>query len=367
MIMKSKNNKILIATGGTGGHVIPAYGLANHLLGKKFLVDITVDERGLKYLKKSRNYKIKIISSSTIFKRNFFTFILSFLKILKAIIISIFYLSHSRPSIIFGMGGYSSFPLCIAAKIIGIPFIIYENNLIIGKTNRYLLPFAKKIITSYKNLEGVKSQYKSKIIVTGNIIRKEILELKKKNFRSINQKVNLLILGGSQAAKVFAEQLPKIIIKCNKEKLGLKIYQQCLDNQKKFLSSIYRKNKINFKLFSFTKNITNYLLKSNLVITRSGASMLAELINCKIPFISIPLPASADNHQLKNAIYFQKKGYSFLIKESQIDKHLFPLIKSICKDKSLLKKAIKKQNQHSDVSVYKKIDKVIKNLIDEKY
>lgn len=365
--MRSKNIKILIATGGTGGHVMPANGLAKHLIENNFLVDITVDNRGLKYLKKSRNYNVKIISSSTIFQRSFFTLILSFLRILKAIIISIIYLLHSRPNMIFGMGGYSSFPVCIAAKIIGIPFIIYENNLILGKTNKYLLPFAKKIIISYGNIEGIKSQYKSKIVVTGNIIRKEILELKKKNFSRINQKLSLLILGGSQAAKVFAEKLPKIIIKCTKEKLGLKIYQQCLDGQKKSLSAIYRKNKIDFKLFSFTKNITNYLYKSNLVITRSGASMSAELINCKIPFISIPLPTSADNHQLKNALYYKKKGFSFLIEESQIDKNLFQLIKSICKDKSLLKKTIKKQNQYSDVFVYKKIDKVIKSLIYEKY
>ena len=99
------------------------------------------------------------------------------------------------------MGGYSSFPVCIAASILRIPFIIYENNLYLGKANRYLLPFAKKIFVSYKELEGIPKKFNNKICVTGNIIRKEIL-----NFRSNNNpndtKLRILILGGSQAAKI---------------------------------------------------------------------------------------------------------------------------------------------------------------------
>ena len=93
--------------------------------------------------------------------------------------------------------------------------------------------------------------------------------------------------------------------------------------------------------------------------------MLGELINVNIPFISVPLPTSADNHQLKNAKYFEKKGYSFLIEEKEIDYKLFSLIKSIYKDNEFLGKIKAKQKLHSDKLVYKKIENEIKKFIND--
>ena len=124
-------------------------------------------------------------------------------------------------------------------------------------------------------------------------------------------------------------------------KISLKIYQQCLPEQNEFLSSFYKKLNLDFEIFNFSNNILEYFSKINIAITRSGSSMLAELINTKIPFISIPLPTSADNHQLKNAIYYEKNQYSYLIEEKDLSKKLFKLIKSIHEDRSLLDQIIK--------------------------
>ena len=157
-------NKILIATGGTGGHIFPAYGLAKHLTSINYKVKLTTDERGLKYLKNFENLEIIKISSSPLNKKNIFKFVLSICIIILAIIKSLIYLILNRPSIIFGMGGYSSFPICLAASILRIRFIIYENNLILGKANKYLLPFAEKIFVSFEELEGVKKKYEKKFL-----------------------------------------------------------------------------------------------------------------------------------------------------------------------------------------------------------
>ena len=367
--MNNTLKKIIIATGGTGGHIFPAYSLAKHFVdSKKFNVEITTDKRGLKYLKDYHNIKVTQIISSTILKKNLFQFLISFLIILYSIFKSIIFLSFNRPSLVFGMGGYSSFPVCIAAKIIRIPFIIYENNLHIGKANKYLLPFAKKVFVSYKELEGISDRYTKKVFEIGNIIRKEIIDFRgEPNFNQKDKNLKILILGGSQAAKIFAEKLPQVFKECNKAKIPLKIYQQCLPEQNQFLTSLYKDENIDFEIFNFSNTILDYFAKINLVITRSGSSISAELINSKIPFISVPLPSSADNHQLKNAIYYEKKGYSYLIEEKDLDTKLLKLIKKINENKSILNQIISKQRQYSDKSVYENIDRQITETINEKY
>ena len=177
----------------------------------------------------------------------------------------------------------------------------------------------------------------------------------------------ILILGGSQAAKAFAEKLPRIFQECHEAEIQLKIYQQCLPEQNIPLASFYKNLNIDFETFNFSSNILDYFSKVNLAITRSGSSMLAELINVKIPFVAIPLPSSADNHQLKNAIYYAKNGYSYLIEEKDLSEKLFKLIKRINENNSLLSEIIDKQRQYSDKSVYENIDKQLTKIINEEH
>ena len=358
----NSNNKILIAAGGTGGHIFPAYSLMRHFKEKKFDVKIITDKRGYRFLKHYQDADLKIVLSGTIIKKKPFKSIFSLIKMTICFFNVLAYMLLNRPKLVFGMGGYLSFPICLAAKVLRIPFIIYESNLLIGKANKYLLPFAKKMFVSYSELEGVDLKYKSKIIQIGNIIRKEILNYNNKNYTNNENKLNILILGGSQAAKIFAEILPSIFVSCSKNGISLEIYQQCLPDQNKKLEQLYNLNKIKFELFNFSNDILKIFEKINLVITRSGASITGELLNCKIPFISIPLRTSADEHQFKNAKYFEEKGYNFLIEEKDINTKLFTLIKSIHEDKSLIKQIVEKQKKHSDKLVFEKIDQKIKEI-----
>ena len=176
-----------------------------------------------------------------------------------------------------------------------------------------------------------------------------------------------MVLGGSQAAKIFGEKLPKIFKECVEKNIKIEVNQQCTVDQNLLLQDFYKKNNIPCKIFNFTENILKYYKKTNLVITRSGSSVLAELLNCRIPFISVPLPTSADNHQLKNAKYLADKGYNFLVEEKEIDENLFPLIKLICTDKSVLDQLIDKQKNHSDKQVFEKINKELEKIIYGEY
>ncbi len=366
--MNKKINKIIIATGGTGGHVFPAYSLAKHFINNQIDVKIISDKRGLRYLKNYNDIKVVEINSATIFNKNVFYSFLSILPIFSSIFRSFIFLLINRPNLVFGTGGYSTFSVCIVAKVLRIPFIIYENNMHIGKANKYLLPYAKKIFVSNKELEGISEKYRKKVCEIGNIIRKEILYSKiKPEFDQNDKELKVLILGGSQAAKVFAEKLTKIFKQCRNAKIILKIYQQCLPEQSTYLKSFYEDLNIDYEIFNFTNSMLDYFYKTDLVITRSGSSMLAELVNAKIPFISVPLPSSADNHQLKNAIYYEKNGYSYLIEEKDLNTKLFQLIKKISENRSLLSEIVKKQRQYSDKSVYENIDKEINKMINEKH
>ena len=177
--------------------------------------------------------------------------------------------------------------------------------------------------------------------------------------------MKILVLGGSQAARVFADVLPKVFERL-KSQFNLKIYQQCQKQQNLQLSEIYKKAEIDHEIFNFTDKILDYYSKANLVITRSGASVLGELINAKIPFISIPLPTSADNHQYKNAEFYKKKGYGYLLNENDINDKLYELIISIFKDKSSIKDILSNQEQYSDKGIFKNLAIQLEKAINEK-
>ena len=172
--------KVLIAIGGTGGHVFPGCSLAEHLNGNKHAVKLITDKRGYKFLQEYKNFKIYILPSSPFIRKNIITIVHSFLLILYSILISLIFLIFNRPSIIFGMGGYASFPICIAATILRIKFVIYENNLIIGKANRYLLPFAKEYLSPLKILKEFQKNMKIKSVKLEILLKKRLLILLKK-------------------------------------------------------------------------------------------------------------------------------------------------------------------------------------------
>ncbi len=359
--------KAFIAIGGTGGHVFPGCNLAEHLIEKNYNIKLITDKRGKKFLKKYENFDISILPSSRLNKKNIIYLLLSLIFIFYSVFRSLIFLIFNRPKIIFGMGGYSSFPICLAASILKIKFIIYENNLILGKANRYLIPFAYKICVAFKELDGIPEKYKNKIVLIGNIIKKDFINYfsnidKFDNFK----KINILVLGGSQAAKVFAETLPNIFKECSNKGIPIKIFQHCLPEQNKKLKDFYEKNNLDFEIFNFSHDLLEYFSKVNLAITRSGSSMLAELTNANIPFISVPLPSSADNHQLKNAMFYQSKKFSFLIEEKELNNRLLDIIQNIFKNNTQINEILFNQKQYSDKYVYNNIDLLLEKIINEK-
>ena len=305
--------KILISTGGSGGHVVPATIFYDHLKDN-FEVYITSDKRGVQFLNKEK-YNIKIINTPKLSK---FFFLLPFqiFLILYLTIKSFFFLKSKKIDVLISTGGYMSLPLCIASKILNIDIFLFEPNIVLGRVNKLFLSFCKKIFCYSDKIKNFPIKSINKISIIEALLRKEFYSIKLSE--EINKKINLLIIGGSQGAEIFDTVVQNSIIKLSK-KYELKIFQQTNSKNYKKLKNFYTKNNIENELFEFNENILKLMSQTNLCITRAGASTLAELTFLNIPYLAIPLSFSKDNHQFENALFYESQGLSWLLNQNELN------------------------------------------------
>jgi len=303
---------ILISTGGSGGHVIPATILYKHLKSK-FNTFMTSDYRGVNFLDKSK-YDIKIIDTPKISK-NIFLLPLQFFLILREIYRSYFFLKRKKIDLLISTGGYMSLPLCIASKILNIKLFLFEPNMVLGRSNKFFINFCTKIFCYSDKIKNFPNKYINKINIILPLLRKEFYDTKAS--KDTNKEINLLIIGGSQGAKLFDTAIKDSIITLSK-KHKLKIFHQTSLGNYNNLKNFYLKNKIKSEIFDFNEDILKFMKKSNICITRAGASTLAELIFLNIPHVAIPLPSAKDNHQFENASFYEKLGCNWLLNQSEI-------------------------------------------------
>jgi len=327
--------KILISTGGSGGHVLPATILHEHLKDK-FDVSISTDYRGLKFLNKNR-YKLEIFNVAPISKNVFFLPFQFFL-IIYLTIKSFFFLKKKRIDILISTGGYMSLPFCLASRILNITLFLFEPNMVLGRSNKFFIRFCENIFCYSNKIKNFPNKYISKINVIPALLRKKFYDVKKAE--NIDKDINLLIIGGSQGAKIFDTLIRSSIIELSK-KYSLKIYQQNNSVNFEKLKTFYKGNNIDYELFDFNEDISNIMSRSNICITRAGASTLAELVFLNLPSLAIPLPTSKDNHQFENALFYNEIGCNWILNQNEINDEtvvskLFNIIDN--KDEYLVKK-----------------------------
>ena len=329
--------RILISTGGSGGHVVPATILYEHLKNQ-FHVSMCTDSRGMKYLDKNK-YNLETFNINPISK-NIFLLPFQFFLINYLIVKSIFFLRKRRINILISTGGYMSLPLCLASKILSIKIFLFEPNMVLCRSNKLFIKSCEKIFCYSNNIKNLPNKYINKINVIPALLRKKFYDVKKAN--SIDGNINLLIIGGSQGAKIFDTLIKFSIIELSK-KYKLKIYQQTNLSNFEELKRFYKDSIIDYELFDYNDDISNLMSRSNICITRAGASTLAELVFLNLPYVAIPLPTSKDNHQFENAFFYNKIGCNWILNQNEINDatitdKLFNII--VNKDEYLLKKKI---------------------------
>ena len=346
----------LITTGGSGGHVIPALILYEHL-SKEANVIITTDKRGLKYLD-DEFYKCKIINTPRL--NNILLLPFNMIKIIILTLKSLFLLKNKKVEKIFSTGGYMSLPLILAGKILKLEIFLLEPNQVLGRSNKYFLSSCKKIFCYNKKIINFPENLLNKMVIINPLVRENIYKLKSSG--RVKDKFTILIIGGSQSASIFDMNLKNSIVNISKKK-PIKIIQQTNKKNVSYLKDFYSKNNIENKIFNFENNFENIIKDADLCITRSGASTLAELSVINTPFIAVPLPTSKDNHQLENANFYKENDCCWVIEQTNFEKKIEHLLSEILTDKiEYLKKKenLKKLNyQNTWINVNQKILEII--------
>ena len=305
--------KILISTGGSGGHVVPGTIFYEHLKNE-FDLFMTSDLRGIRFLDKKK-YNIRVLNISKI-PKNIFLLPFQMLSIFFSVLESLFFLKKNKIEILISTGGYMSVPLCVASKILNIKLFLFEPNMVLGRSNKFFINHCEKIFCYSDKIKNYPSKLRNKISIIPMLLRKEFYNIGVND--NIDQNINLLIIGGSQGAKLFDTIIKNSIINLSK-KYNLNVYQQT--NHKNFnnLQNFYKENKINCELFDFDQKISSFMNKSNICLTRAGASTLAELTFLNVPYIAVPLPLAKDNHQYENANFYEKKQCNWVLNQSELN------------------------------------------------
>ena len=303
MTMKKESKRhIWIATGGTAGHIFPALAVADELMARGHRVTVSTDARGARHISPDK-YAVSHIWAAGVGAKNPLTQILSLFKIaISAIALAIRFWTE-RPDKIVAFGGYSSVPVLMAGRVWRIPTFLHEQNAVLGRANRFAMPFVKTLMTSFPLDCG---------IYTGLPVRKEFMETKPDPLPKPEPR--LLVMGGSLGASVLDATVPEAVAKL-KRKLFV-IHQTRPENVER-VRKIYAKLGVKNNVLSFIRDVADELSKASLVVCRGGAATLAELQTIGVPALVVPLGINPD--QLANAKAFAKNGGGIVIKQANFE------------------------------------------------
>ena len=291
---------VVLATGGTGGHVFPAQALAQELSGRGHRVVLITDARGGAFDEASEIYRIRAATPG----RTAVAMLKAGRDIAFGTLAAWRLLRRLKPSAVVGFGGYASVPTMLAAGWLRLPTLIHEQNAVLGRANRLLARRVRRIATAFDSMSAVPAGASAKLTRTGNPVRPAVAALRGISYEppTVDGEFRLLITGGSQGARVFSEVVPQAIAALPAEmRKRLRIVQQCRPEDLDAVREAYADCEADAKLAAFFTDIPERLAWAHMVIARAGASTVAELTTAGRPAILVPYPFAMDDHQTANA------------------------------------------------------------------
>lgn len=313
------NRHYVLAAGGTGGHMMPAFALGAELLRRGHHVALVTDERGTKIPGCPDKIVTHVLPAGRMTGGP-----LGWLRSARAIgrgreMAKQLYTSF-RPSAVIGFGGYPAFPALLGAFANNVPTIIHEQNAVLGRVNRLTASKVNAIVTAYPDIQRLKPRDKDKVHLLGNPVRAEVLALRSEAFPPLDEDgiFRVLVTGGSQGATILSEIVPDGLARLPLNlRRRLQVTQQCRAEDIDVVRKSYADHQIPAELATYLPDLPERLGWSHLVISRAGASTIAELTCAGRPAILIPLPSAMDNHQAYNVAEMVHAGGARAIAQSQ--------------------------------------------------
>ena len=329
--------KFILSGGGTGGHIFPALSIAQSLKSKYPKSEVLfVGAKGKMEMEKVPNAGFKIIGLwiSGFQRKQLFKNLLFPLKLISSLIRSVFIVLKFKPDVVIGTGGFASGPILYIASLFGTPTLVQEQNSYPGITNKLLAKKAQKICVAYDGLETFFP--KQKIIITGNPVRKDLLNFGNKDdaYKALElnpKKKTLLVLGGSLGARrinqLVETQLPYF------QKNQIQVIWQC--------GKLYYEDYKNYeespgvRVFAFVNRMDFVYAAADVIVSRAGASSVSELCIVGKPVIFVPSPNVAEDHQTKNALALSNKDAAIMISEKDLDQNFEPQFTELIQNKNV--------------------------------
>jgi len=307
---------ILLASGGTGGHMFPAEALAGTLLARGYRVGLVTDIRGRGFGDRLPEVGVSRISAGGLAGGGIMRRAQGMLSLSWGFLQARGLVRRLSPRLAVGFGGYASVPTILAAQRAGIATLLHEQNAVLGRANRLLAPRARIIATSFadtKHLDAARARF------TGNPVRSVIASVGERPYPEFTETLHILVTGGSQGARVFARLMPAAIAQLTAaQRQRLSLAQQCRPEDLEQTRAAYAPLGLRVELATFFNDMAEQLGRAHLVIARSGASTVAELAAAGRPAILIPYPHATDDHQTANAIGFCGAGAGWLMHEASV-------------------------------------------------
>jgi UDP-N-acetylglucosamine--N-acetylmuramyl-(pentapeptide) pyrophosphoryl-undecaprenol N-acetylglucosamine transferase len=311
---------ILLAAGGTGGHLFPAEALGSVLIQRGLRVRLVTDERAVRYSGLFLEGMFDVVPSETVRSKNPLALARTGVMIAAGTAVALNLVRKLKPAAMIGFGGYPTLPPLIAARLMRVPTLIHDSNAVLGRANRFLATRVDAIATSLPGVFDRDPALASKATLTGTPLRPAVLAAAAQPYNAPepNGPLRLLVVGGSQGARIMGDIVPPAIERLEPAVWSrLVLVQQVREEDFARVKSVYDRLKISAELAPFFTDLPQRLAAAHLVVSRSGAGTVAELAGVGRPSILVPLPGSIDQDQFANAGVLMQAGGAIRVSQGE--------------------------------------------------
>jgi UDP-N-acetylglucosamine--N-acetylmuramyl-(pentapeptide) pyrophosphoryl-undecaprenol N-acetylglucosamine transferase len=311
------DSPILLAAGGTGGHLFPAEALAHALAERGLPAELVTEERALRYGGSFPARAMHVIPAGTPRGGSLFAKAQAVARLAIGTAQAVALLRQVKPAVVIGFGGYPTVPPLLAASYLGVPSALHEANGVMGKANRFLAGRVDRIAAGLPTL-AVPPALKSKVVVTGNPVRPNVLEAAEIPYPSFDDWIfRLLVAGGSQGARVMADIVPAAVAALpDALRANIAVVQQARPEDIARVEAIYAGANVSAEIAPFFADFPARVAAAHYVIARAGASTVSELAVIGRPAMLVPLPHALDQDQAANAAFLEQAGGAETVRQS---------------------------------------------------